>query len=119
MFTLHFFGGFNAAYSGKPLTGFATDKVRALLVYLALENDRPHRRESLASLFWPEQPEERARQSLRQALSNLRQALAEQIPAPFLNVTNTDVQMSAQAEVWTDVQAFRALLCESREHAHT
>lgn len=119
MFTLHFFGGFNVAYSGKPLTGFATDKVRALLVYLVLENDRPHRRESLASLFWPEQPEERARQSLRQALSNLRQVLAEQIPAPFLNVTNTDVQMSAQAEVWTDVQAFRALLRESREHAHT
>ncbi|MCG2787319.1 MAG: tetratricopeptide repeat protein [Anaerolineae bacterium] len=118
MFTLHFFGGFNAAYSGSPLTGFATDKARALLVYLALESDRPHRRESLASLFWPEQPEERARQSLRQALSNLRQVLAEQTATPFLNVTNADVQMSTQAEVWTDVQAFRVLLRESREHTH-
>lgn len=118
MLTLHLFSGFNVAQDGQPLTGFATDKARALLAYLSIERDHPHRRESLASLFWPEQPEERARQSLRQALSNLRQILAEAGSIPILTITNNDVQISPQAEIWTDVQDFRALLRECRAHCH-
>lgn len=118
MLILHLLGGFNAAKNGSPLNGFATDKARALLAYLAIERERPHRRESLASLLWPEQPEERARQSLRQALSNLRQVLAGKESSPILAVTNSDVQISAQAEIWVDVQAFRSLIRECRDHAH-
>ena len=40
-----------------PVKGFASDKVRALLVYLAVEADRPHQRESLAGLFWSDWPD--------------------------------------------------------------
>ena len=44
----------------EPVTAFASNKVRALLAYLAVEADRPHRREALAGLLWPEQPEAKA-----------------------------------------------------------
>jgi predicted ATPase len=118
MLSLSLLGGFYVEKDGSPLTGFATDKARALLAYLAVERERPHRRESLAALFWPEQPEGRARQSLRQALSNLRQVLAEEEDAPVLTVTNSDVQLSLQAQIWVDVQAFRILVQTCREHSH-
>jgi len=50
-------GAFQATLDGEPVTGFESDKVRALLVYLVLEADRPHRRDVLAELFWPERPQ--------------------------------------------------------------
>jgi predicted ATPase/DNA-binding SARP family transcriptional activator len=118
MFSLTLLGGFYVEKDGSPISGFATDKARALLAYLAIERERPHRRESLAALFWPEQPEERARQSLRQALSNLRQVLAEKDSNPILTVANGDVQLSPQAHIRVDAQAFRALAQTCREHTH-
>ncbi|MFL5542495.1 MAG: hypothetical protein ACJ8J0_26145, partial [Longimicrobiaceae bacterium] len=50
----------------------------ALLAYLALA--RPHgfhRRDTLLGMFWPELPEERARNALRQALHQLRSACGD------------------------------------------
>ena len=37
---------------GEPITGFESDKVRALLIYLAVEQGRPLRREALAALLF-------------------------------------------------------------------
>ncbi|MGB5060569.1 MAG: hypothetical protein WBO48_17855, partial [Candidatus Promineifilaceae bacterium] len=56
------FASFQVALNGRSITDFATDKARALLAYLAVERQRPHRRESLAALLWPDQPDARARQ---------------------------------------------------------
>ena len=80
------FVSFQVWLNGRSLTDFATDKARALLVYLLIERQQPHRRESLATLLWPDQPDARARQNLRQALSNLGQALgdSEDSPNPYL-----------------------------------
>jgi DNA-binding SARP family transcriptional activator len=50
-------GPFQVTLAGEPVTSFESDKVRALLAYLAVEADRPHRRESLAGLLWPDWPE--------------------------------------------------------------
>jgi DNA-binding SARP family transcriptional activator len=72
-------------------------KALALLAYLALER-RPHARESLATLLWGEQPDERARGSLRQALVQLRHALG-----PVLAVSRASVALDAV--VTTDVDA--------------
>ena len=49
-------GTFQVILDGKQVTAFESDKVRALLAYLAVESDRPHRRETLACLLWPERP---------------------------------------------------------------
>ena len=70
---LSLLGPFQVTLDGQPVTDFKSDKVRALLAYLAVEADRPHRREVLAGLLWPEMPD-------RQARSNLRDVLVQ--PAP-------------------------------------
>src|SRR5213082_3270530 len=51
-------------------------KSLGLLAYLALEPGA-HRREEVTALLWGEFPEERARASLRQALTHLRDAMGD------------------------------------------
>ena len=60
--------------NGVSVKGFQSDKVRALLIYLAVEADRPHRRETLAGLLWPNWPNAAARKNLSKVLYNLRQS---------------------------------------------
>src|SRR4051812_13489620 len=100
----YFLGPFRVAVDGATLTGFATDKVRALLAYLAVEGHHAHRREALAGLLWPDYPESDALVSLRQALRRLRQALglttseatptAPADPSTVLRVTPQTVQLA-------------------------
>ena len=47
-------------------------KELALLVYLMVESDHPHRRGHLLGLLWPDVPEEAARNNLRVVLARLR-----------------------------------------------
>jgi DNA-binding SARP family transcriptional activator len=61
---------------GEPITAFESDKVRALLAYLAVETGQPHRCERLAGLLWSDLPERSARTNLRAALFNLRSAMS-------------------------------------------
>ena len=73
--SLSFLGTFRATLNGQPLTEFYSNKVRALLVYLAVEADQPHRREVLAGLLWPDWPDRDAFSNLRYTLSDLRRAI--------------------------------------------
>ncbi len=57
------------------MTDFPTDKIRALLAYLAVEADKPHRRDALATLLWPDYTDAVALRNLRQSLHRLRQTL--------------------------------------------
>ena len=68
---LALFGKFALMGQGVPVK-FATDHARALLAYLAVEPGT-HDRSALAALLWPEQPENAARQNLRQTLLHLKQ----------------------------------------------
>lgn len=61
----------NAPWKGKRY-----DKVIALLAYLAVEADRSHPREQLASFLWHTLPADAARTNLRQSLYYLRQLFA-------------------------------------------
>lgn len=60
--------------TGEPIR-FRTKKHLALLVYLAVEGRRAHRRDRLAELLWPNVPSAEARHSLATALSILRPRL--------------------------------------------
>src|SRR5262245_32262369 len=81
-------GTFEVTAHTGPVTAFPTDKIRGLLAYLALEShteigargSRPHRREALASLFWPEMADSLALSNLRLALHRLRQTLDRAAP---------------------------------------
>ncbi|MFN8495844.1 MAG: BTAD domain-containing putative transcriptional regulator [Caldilineaceae bacterium] len=112
-------GGFAVTAADEPITMFAYDKVRGLLAYLVVEADRPHRRDWLATLFWPDQPRRSALQSFSQALYQLRRAIADaQAKPPFLLITPQTVQFNATSDYWLDTQAFTRLLDECRTHEH-
>ena len=80
---LSLLGPFQATLGGVPIASFESDKVRALLAYLAVEAEQPQRRERLAGLLWPDRPEHSSRNNLRYALSNLREPLATAIRCPL------------------------------------
>lgn len=100
-------GSLQVSVDDTPVTTFESDKVRALLVYLAVEADRPHRRDSLAGLLWPECPEEVARHNLRQALSNLRRALGDHTATPpHLLISRESVRLNPDADLAVDLARF-------------
>lgn len=112
-------GPFRATLDGEPITSFESNKVRALLVYLAVESDYVHSRETLAGFFWPEQSESNARHNLRQALFNLRQVIRDRdADVPFLYVTRRTVQFAPDSDYWLDVAAFSDYIGASEGHAH-
>jgi DNA-binding SARP family transcriptional activator len=95
--SLSLLGPFQATLGGEPVTGFASDKVRALLAYLAVEIEQPHRREKLAGLLWPDWTERSARANLRRALANLRQVIGDhRATPPFLHISRQTVQFRHQ-----------------------
>jgi DNA-binding SARP family transcriptional activator len=102
-------GALQVTLDGTPVTGFESDKERALLAFLAEESAYPHRREKLAGLLWPELTEPAARNNLRRALSNLRRLLGDRSESgtPFLLVTRQTLQLNPAADVWTDGPADR------------
>lgn len=118
--SLSLLGTFQASAGERPITGFATDKVRALLAYLAVEADRPHRRDTLAALLWSEWDDSGARSNLRLALHRLREAIEAVDPAlsdALFGVTRETVQLHGAA-LEVDVARFVALLdmCETHPH---
>jgi predicted ATPase/DNA-binding SARP family transcriptional activator/predicted negative regulator of RcsB-dependent stress response len=118
-FSIALLGPFHTTLDGQALTDFATDKARALLAFLVVEADRSHRRDVLAGLLWPDQPQTNARQSLRQTLSYLRQALGGRGKATsFLCVSRDAVQFNLASDYELDVTAFTTLLETCRGHAH-
>ena len=97
--TILLLGRFQVTVAGKVVSGFESDKVRALFAYLAIEADRPHRREALAGLLWPDFPERSARASLRTALANLRQTIGDRQASPsFLHITRQTIQFNPASD---------------------
>ena len=77
IFSIALLGTFEVTLDGTSITGMLPAKGRALLAYLVVEAARPHQRDVLAELFWPDHSPQVARDSLRQALSTLRQVLGD------------------------------------------
>src|SRR5262245_58995025 len=101
-------GTFEVTVHMTPVAAFPTDKIRGLLAYLALEShteigargSRPHRREALASLFWPDMADSLALANLRLALHRLRQTLDRAAPGAadaLLTITRQTVQLNPAA----------------------
>jgi DNA-binding SARP family transcriptional activator len=115
--TLSLLGPFQATLDGEPIVDFKSDKVRALLAYLAVEADQPHSRDKLAGLLWPEWSDRDARNNLRYALSNLRLAIGDraqpkdrEATPPFLRISRHTIQFSETSDAWVDVAALTTLL---------
>ena len=88
----------------QPITAFESNRVRALLAYLAVEATRVHHRQKLAALLWPEWPDAVARKNLRSALPNLRQAIGDyQADPPLLLITRETIQFNPAGNYQLDV----------------
>jgi DNA-binding SARP family transcriptional activator/predicted ATPase len=112
--SMYLLGPFQVTLDGGPVTSFKYDHVRALLAYLAVEADRPHRRERLAGLLWPEQPDPVALSNLRYALYHLRQAIGDHEAMPsFLFPTRETLQFNTASDHWLDVSAFEQHITDS------
>ncbi len=113
------FGTFQVTLDNQPITEFGTDKTRALLAFLAVESSRSHRRDALAGFLWPDSTSAKARQSLRQALSQLNRALSRPDQAlPFLLVDRETVQFNPRSDHSLDAAEFAALHRATRNHRH-
>jgi predicted ATPase/DNA-binding SARP family transcriptional activator/class 3 adenylate cyclase len=104
-------GGLRAIRDGCTITRFSTQKTAALLAYLAFYQHRPHPREVLAELLWPERPPKAGRDSLNTALSSLRRQLEPPgVPrGAVLQADRVAVQLNPLT-VQTDVAEFEAAL---------
>ncbi|MFN8489013.1 MAG: BTAD domain-containing putative transcriptional regulator [Caldilineaceae bacterium] len=111
-------GAFEVTLNEAPVTNFPTDKIRALLAYLALENAQP--RETLLGLFWPEIAQASAQNNLRVALHRLRETLDKAQPgaADQLVISTRQTLQLNVAVLRLDVATFQAQLDACATHAH-
>src|SRR5512140_2584588 len=78
-----------------PINRFESNKVRALFAYLMIEMDRPHRREFLADMFWPETSTQSALANLRYALADLRKVIGDdKAKPPYLLISRENLQVN-------------------------
>jgi len=79
-------------------------KVETLLAYLVLHPER-HTRDALATLFWGDTTDDKARHSLRTALATLRQHIGEAL----LITDREQVQINPEFPLWVDLHHLLAV----------
>ncbi len=100
-------GGFDVRLDSRAVRSFESQKVRGLFAYLACHRRQALTRDRLAALLWGDRSEEAARRNLRQALHNLRSALAAcGDPDHILRVSPKDLQIHPDLDCWLDVEDF-------------
>ncbi len=112
-------GSLTVEVDGRPISNFEYNKVKGLLAYLVVETESPHRREALAGFLWPDQSQKAALDSLRNALSRLRQAIGDhQANPPNLLITKDSIQFNQASDHWLDKAHFLHLLEATTAHHH-
>jgi DNA-binding SARP family transcriptional activator len=99
---------------------FESLKAQALLAYLAVESARPHSREALAGMLWPDRPASAALANLRHTLASLRTTLGERLQEPdgsihsFFHASSNRLQFKLSSAVWVDLCEFDQRLAKQR-----
>ena len=118
-YQLRLLGTFQLHRGKEHMAGFRSEKERALLAYLSIEASRPHSRDELAGLFWPELPDDTAHNNLRVTLHRLRSVLGETDAAyPILEVSRNTMQLNQTEQLWIDVSAFQEIISKAEQHPH-
>jgi len=105
---LTLFGSFGVRAPNEAAINLLGQKEQALLAFLALSPGTTHARDKLASLLWSDRGDPQARDSLKHALTNLRQCL-QSADSPAIIADRQSVRLDPAA-VSTDVAAFERLL---------
>ena len=124
---LSLLGSVRAWLNGQPIARFRSNRVQALLVYLATETaagQSSFAREMLMDLLWPSLPQKSAQTNLRTTLYQLRQAVPELAldgdgePVSLLLTDRKTVWLNSAYPLSLDVTAFlRGLQVSSEEQA--
>ena len=92
---------------------FSHNKAVALLAYLAV-SQRPHSRDALAGLLWPDEEQSKARAELRRMLWVINKALEPS----WLESNRQTVGLAETADIYIDVYQFEQLLASWQLHGH-
>lgn len=98
--------------NGEPVE-LQRRKALALLIYVAITG-QPQSRDTLATLFWPDHDQSRARAYLRRDLAVLNNSLA----GDWLLIERDIVELKCGPDIWIDVNHFHKLLSASQQHGH-
>ncbi|MCB9076027.1 MAG: AAA family ATPase [Anaerolineaceae bacterium] len=111
--SLYLFGPPRLELDGRPVD-ISRRNVLALAAYLAITR-RPHSREALATMFWPEYEASKAKAALRRTLSALNTAL----DGDWLDADRETIGFDSERDIWVDVRQFEWCLGEARNGAGT
>lgn len=121
---LQLFGGFSARTDGEHINGLRAAAPARLLAYLALNGDSRPRRVYLASQFWPDGSELRARRRLSHTLWVLQTALGSVAPS-LIQADRDTIGLDPGADLWVDalefekqIDTFEARRREGTGHLH-
>ena len=105
--SIRLLGSFQVEAGDGTAVRFPSDRVRALLAYLATESDQPHRRDKLAGLLWPNSPQQTARTNLRRALADLRKGIGDHhAHPPYLLISRQTIQFNSASDAYVDIASF-------------
>ena len=106
---LYFLGAPRVERDRRPVE-FDSRKATALLAYLAVTG-RPHRRDALAALLWPESDSPHSRGALRRTLASIRRAAGHE----WLKADQETVGLPGRGSgLWTDVGRFQGRIAACR-----
>ena len=108
---IHLLGQMELALGETPLPLPATARSRSLLAYLVTCRERPHPRERLADLFWPDRPRDKALRSLSTALWHIRRVLP---PGDHILADAQTMRFNPHSDYWLDTAHF-----EEKVHKYT
>lgn len=103
---LSLLGPIEIEFQNRPFSGAPHDKGFMLLAYLAVEGARPHSREALAEMLWPDLPAERGRHNLRQTLFRLRNLLGNSKVGNFFETDRHRIWFNRQSDYLLDLDQF-------------
>ena len=92
---------------------FERRKALALLCYLVV-NGQAHSRDALATLFYPDYDQSRARSYLRRDLALVNTNLI----GDWLETDRDTVELKSSDDLWLDVEQFRQRVAASQSHNH-
>jgi DNA-binding SARP family transcriptional activator len=108
-FKICLFGKFSALQNEHELDCFPCAKAKELFCYLLLHRDRPHPRETLASVLWGDCTTAQSKKYFRQTLWQLQQALhtlSTDVLVRPLQADMESVRLDSQSGLWLDVHIF-------------
>jgi non-specific serine/threonine protein kinase len=103
MIEFRLLGQFSVRQDGAPIE-IPSRPAQALLAYLLLTPNSPHRREKLAGLIWPDSTDANSRSYLRKALWQLRKSLPVEPGSSeeYFLVDDISIAFNASSDYWLD-----------------